>query len=814
MKRGVLARWRQFLMNRLRTGRDGEHEMLANRLAIGAIAMLYALLGVDDDLAASTPLVGLCTCFFAGTLALMIHALRWPGVSFERRLVGIVLDTGALSAALFVGGEVASPFFPVYLWVILGNGFRFGVTWLRAATVASAAGFSAVVVATPYWWGNHLLGIGLLAGLVAIPLYAQLLIRKLSDAKTQAEAASRAKSLFLASVSHELRTPLNAVIGMSGLIASTPLDAAQREMTDTIGSASASLLSLIDKILDLSRIEAGQMPTVAVPFELDKLLRQAMAVIEVRAREKGLHVGLHITAHTPLDVLGDAGHLQDILLNLLGNAVKFTAAGSVMLTVDAVAAAPGLASYRFEVSDTGIGIAQAAQAHIFEDFVQADSTIMNRFGGTGLGLAITRRLVTLLGGAIELHSVEGKGSTFAVTLPMGWQDVPVACSGLVMAAPEDRVALRALLERLQAMGCTVASEGSGSREAVTLVRPHARAGSQDGPAVLVVDRLDGLLNEDARKHVATAVSLDAPDRLLAGAIRIAQSHAAAHPPPDNAIWVRPRPLRVLVADDNRVNTRVLEMMLGRAGHSVTAVGNGEEALDALEENRFDVVLMDLNMPVMDGLKATKLLRFGALGGPHVPVIGLTADITGGVRERCREAGMDTCLSKPVEARVLLDTLDDVVGHGATQRTPGLDQANPVTAITAHPSFRPVAGPAVDPAALDRLRLLGGDEFLRDLADEFLGDAERLCAALQQAAVAGDGAAIAFGTHALLSVAGNIGAEPLRLACRAIQNMPPRELAQAGAQGLPSLMAELRRVRVELHAACLLDKPVPAVLPGA
>lgn len=801
------------LFRRFLSGAEGEHEMLANRLAIGSLAMAYAVVAVDEELAASTPLLMLCTAFFIGTLILLAHALHQPGASAGRRLAGIVLDTGALSAALHVGGAVASPFFPVYLWVILGNGFRFGLPWLRAATVMAALGFGTVLATTPYWFQNELLGTGLLAGLVAIPVYAQVLIRKLSVAKEQAEEASRAKSLFLASVSHELRTPLNAVIGMGSLIASTRLDAAQREMTDTITTASSSLLSLIDGILDLSRIEAGQMPTTSVPFELDKLLREAMAVVELRARQKGLHLALHITARTPLDVTGDARHLQGILLNLLGNAVKFTSAGGVTLAVDALPAADGRTNFLFEVSDTGIGIAKAAQGRIFEDFVQADSTIMNRFGGTGLGLAITRRLVTLLGGAIRLHSAEGEGSTFFVALPMAYADQAALASGTaVMVAPEDRAALHGLLGRLEAMGCAVLDLSESAADTVMLVRDPGHGAGQrtpQGRAVLVVDGTGELPGAAVRQRFATVVPPDAPDHLLAGALRIARCSRPTHQPSDDEVWTRARALRVLVADDNRVNTRVLEMTLGRAGHTVVVVENGEQALEALADADYDVVLMDLNMPVMDGLKATKLFRFGALGAPHVPIIGLTADVTGSVHERCREAGMDDCLSKPIEPHILLDALDAaVLQHAAPQDAAKPALPGPVTSIADHPGFRRVSGRAVDPAVVAKLRSLGGDEFLQELVGEFLGDAERLCTMLQRAAAAGDSATVAFEAHALLSAAGNMGAEPLRQACRTIQNMTVRELAHAGAQGLPDLMAELRRATLELQALRGVGAPAP------
>lgn len=795
------------ILKRVSAGGDREHEMLGHRLVIGAIALAYALLAVDDDLAASFPLIALCTAFFAGGILLAAHAIKRPGVSETRRLLAVTMDISVLSIALHVGGAVASPFFPVYLWVVLGNGFRFGLRALQVATMLSVAGFGLVLLDTAYWIENRSLGLGLLAGLIAIPLYAQTLIRKLSAAKLQAEAANQAKSLFLASMSHELRTPLNAVIGMGSLIASTPLNAEQREMADTITSASSSLLSLIDDILDLSRIEAGQMPVTDVAFDLCELLREVMAIVELKAREKNLHMALHVTARTPLDVLGDARHLREILLNLVANAVKFTPFGSVTMTVDATTSDHDGVKVRFEVADTGIGIAEAAQCRVFEAFSQADGTILNRFGGTGLGLAITRRLVLLMGGSIELQSAEGRGSAFIVSLPLARGVFnPARLHGAALTVSSRHISgLGGLLERLDRLGCRVVVEPEPpASQAVGVARGALVRAGLETPGV-AYDRsvlvMDEGTPEAQRRRFASAITLDAPDEHLITAIRVARANHDTSDRSDSLLWTRMRSLRVLVADDNRVNTRVLQMVLKRAGHAVTIVEDGEQALEVLTETDFDVVLMDLNMPVMDGVQATKLFRFGALGRPYTPVIGLTADVTGGVEARCREAGMDDCLSKPIEPRLLLDSIDAAVLPAAPEQ----DAIRPakttaVMDITAHPRFRASQAPAIDASVLAKLRALGGDPFMDDLIDDFLADADRLGGAITAAAAAGDTAAVAFHAHALLSAAGNMGAEPLRQVCRNIQNLGMRELGHASQQGFTELISELQRVTAALGAS--------------
>ena len=821
----ALALWR-LVLARLRLSGDREHEMLGNRLAIGVLVTAYAAFAVPDGHVWSRLLNLLCVAYLTGSLLLLAHPLIWPGPSAVRRILAIALDVGVLSLGFHLGGAVASPLFAVYLWIVLGNGFRFGVPWLYAAAASSVAGFALVVAFTPYWAENLPLGLGLIAGLVAIPLYAGKLIRTLSQARQRAEAASQAKSLFLASVSHELRTPLNAVVGMNALIASTRLTPEQSEMSGIIGTASKSLLSLIDGILDLSRIDAGQMPVTHARFDLGDLLGEVLDIISVKSIEKGLRTALHITARTPLDLVGDAGRLREILLNLVGNAVKFTPSGFVVLTADADVGLDRSCLLRIEVSDSGIGIAPEAQSRIFDEFVQADGTIIDRFGGTGLGLTIASRLVRLLGGEIAVRSASGRGSAFTISVPVSTAEPsPIRLDGIVVIPVGDARLLEPVLTRLSGLGCGVAhhagAQPPGSRHHVAVAALPGDAPADGSSAVLIGHPGDELPPLTLRLAFSSIVPPAASDLELARIVRAAAGSSGRSGFEDTTVWTRPQPLRILLADDNAANVRVLEMVLARAGHAATVVRNGEEALDAMEEGGFDAVLMDINMPVMTGIEAVKLHRLATIGRPHLPILGLTADVTEEVQARCREAGIDACLLKPIIPGVLLDALDAAT-VASVRRSPAgqpkRDLKALVTEIASHPRFRAGIAAPIDMATVAQLRSLGGDQFLDALIHDFLDDAGRIHAALQAAARTSDMSVVAAEAHALYSAAGNMGAEPVRQICRALQSLTQADMAGPGMGLLRDLTAELERATIALGAirlvGCAPGWKVPPAKPGS
>jgi two-component system, sensor histidine kinase RpfC len=386
----------EWARHRLRGRPDSEHEMTPNRMVFTGSVILYLLLATRTGDAAAAAILQATYEAFAG----------------RRRLCAMASDFGMISYAAAAGGIGTGFFYPFYLWTVFGNGFRFGVPYLYAAMIMANAGFLAVLYTTGTWRQYPGLSIALFACLIMLPLYAAKLIRKLSEAKRHAEEANRAKSAFLASVSHEVRTPLNAIIGLGDLLHDQLRNPERRHMVSTIVNSGRSLLTLIKSILDFSRIEAGRMPSKVVQTDLYVAIGQLKAMLAAQAMSQALTLGVHITARTPAHILADYRHIEQILINLAANAIKFTEKGFVVVTVDAIQQQGERIRLRFEISDTGIGIPADAQDRIFESFVQADATIIDRYGGTGLGLAISKQLVNLLNGRMGLESAVGKGSTF------------------------------------------------------------------------------------------------------------------------------------------------------------------------------------------------------------------------------------------------------------------------------------------------------------------------------------------------------------------------------------------------------------------
>jgi len=813
-----------YVKNRLAAAPETEGEQARLRLAIIAAILLYftAYVGPKDGWTADELTVAIgVSGFFVIAVGIFVAICIQPQKSVARRVIGMLSDNGGATFFVWLAGENGALMIAVYLFVAFGNGARYGSRYLFGSAVLSWIGFLSAIFTVPYWQLHRAGGLELFVALVILPLYVNKFLKERDEQTARAKEANRAKTTFLANMSHEIRTPLNGIVGVVDLFQATVLSAQQTELVRLLRHSVTVLRSLVDDVLDISKIESGRLSIAVAPFDLHAMLNGLVQLLRPHAQAKGLALRAVVDPLLDYRLQGDSHHVRQVLLNLLGNAIKFTERGEVTLSVEQIKETADGVTARFEVRDTGIGIGEAALPRIFERFVQADDSTTRRFGGSGLGTTIAKQLIELMGGTIGVRSRVGEGTTFWFELPL-LRVVPAVDAPVETVVAHDELTLlvgdASAVEQVKPLVAAVggryeilasASAVGPKIDAMIEARANVRAivvaagvdvacSAFNAAAQRLGDRSVALVHiaQEPLSVVDVARIRSIRDACTLGpgvilrAFTNAVHAATATGGRDSAEIIdladvlkqQRTPLRVLVAEDNATNQVIISKLLEHAGHTVILASDGEEALDVYEHDKPDVAILDYNMPERTGVEVIKAIRMMEPTGERLPAIVLSASVTPEARERAKAAGADEFIGKPFEAASLLQVIDRLARRKSRTVQPAARTraAEPVVELEM---------PLVDSRRMAEIESIARDPgFLAELLRGFRDDVEAILGRLDVPVAAGQWETVHDLMHTLKGAAVGIGAQQLAGRCMELD-----AAVSAGQTGLLSgQMTELRR----------------------
>lgn len=797
-------------------------------MSLALVAFYYQpTLGIDRVILTFCATAGSAAFLFLWAWAIKSGYLtgRWRTA---QRVTSIVLDNVSITWILWFGGQSLAGIYGIYIWISVGYGLRYGLPWLYANLVTSVVGFSIGGYFSPFWSQFPGLFGGLIFGLIIVPVYTGFLIKRLNQTTAERESAFRAKSQFIARMSHELRTPLHGIISTADLMNREPLSPSMREKMRMISVSSTTLLDLINKVLDISKFESGKVDLVTQPMDLHAVISDAATIVSPKATEKGLQVYTYIDPEVENVLIGSPQQLGEVLVNLSGNAAKFTEAGYISLRALFVEETLETVSVRFEILDTGPGIPEGEVEHIFESFAQVDDSITRKHGGTGLGTAIAREIVHLMGGEISVASTVGIGTQFSFEITLdkhkgrdNIRDIyPIDALLFGLDKPDDEI----LQVGLRKLGATVSRyvnirtfedelEANNSTPLPEIIFIDVQNYYQNLGAITY--QIAQLLGSNRTIPIVAigqesfrAACVDAgfsmfierinDQKLLERTLSLARAYKQDYVDGE-ALRSEITGLRILLADDNSTNQRIAQLTLEEAGHFCVVTSNGREFLEKLEVEEFDIGILDMHMPIMDGIEVAKIVQFSYFDR-DMPLMMMTADNRIEARAAAEGAGIAKFLTKPLKPAGLLKAIAEMTVSNKsidTERAGG----QVLNMLEKNVSDETIASEAVE----ELMEFMEIEE-AREFFAEFFEDSEKQIHVLEGDVEENGIELVKREMHSLAGAAATIGANKLSRLAREIELMPAQEILLQSEERRIALNNSFRECKEYLVREYLNNKP--------